>query len=351
MQFGRGGDTNYHIGNHRFRVLADEHRQEYRSSSRKEKALVVQEVVRCWRARGGRFLAKTNPEKGDESLWHDVGDDVAKKKAAKILSEKSPQEKSKSKDERNKGRKRPAVDSIDADQAPKAPTLFRPAVAGTQSNMATKAAGIASCSMPICAAASIPTAAASLPRAAAASLLQPPPPPPQPPVQPRLQLPLSLLQPPLQNPMAGTGALGLTSNSLLRDLLGLRGNPLTVSSLAIAAGLSSADSDLSRYVLAAQAIAQQEQTAASAKMALANAFIGDLRVSTIAQLLAPATNPAPPPNLIPGAGALINALRLGLTPDQLRLLLSVRASGEEHKSNDDSNHNHAERRSSDRSPG
>ena len=75
-QFGRGGETNYHIGNHRFRVLADEHRSRYRGSTRKEKAAVVQDVVRIWRSRNGRFLTKTDPTKGDDSTWHDVGDEV-----------------------------------------------------------------------------------------------------------------------------------------------------------------------------------------------------------------------------------------------------------------------------------
>ena len=80
--FGRGGNTNYHIGNHRFRVLADEYRRIYRSSNRKEKAAVVKEVVDLWRSRDppGRFLTKTNPELGDDSLWHDVGDELARKK-------------------------------------------------------------------------------------------------------------------------------------------------------------------------------------------------------------------------------------------------------------------------------
>jgi hypothetical protein len=61
------GDTNYHIGNHRFRVLADEHRQRYRSASRKEKAIVVQEVVKSWRSKeppGTLLLASRSPLNG-----------------------------------------------------------------------------------------------------------------------------------------------------------------------------------------------------------------------------------------------------------------------------------------------
>jgi len=91
VMFGRGGDTNYHIGNHRFRMLADEYCKQYHEASRKEKALIVQQVVSSWRGRNpsGRFLARTDPSLGEESLWHDVGTAVALKKAAKILSERS----------------------------------------------------------------------------------------------------------------------------------------------------------------------------------------------------------------------------------------------------------------------
>jgi hypothetical protein len=72
----------YTSKNNRFRVLADEHRQRYRSSSRKEKAVIVQEVVDLWRSEDppGRFLARTHPDRGDASLWHDVGNGKARKK-------------------------------------------------------------------------------------------------------------------------------------------------------------------------------------------------------------------------------------------------------------------------------
>jgi hypothetical protein len=88
---GRGGDTNYHIGNHRFRLVADEYKQRYHVAGRKEKALIVQELVDNWRNRDppGRFLTRTDPSKGEDSLWHDVGNSLALKKAAKILSERS----------------------------------------------------------------------------------------------------------------------------------------------------------------------------------------------------------------------------------------------------------------------
>ena len=80
--FGRGGDTNYHIGNHRFRLHIDKYRQRYKAASRKDKGVIVEEVVDNWRSKTppGRFLTRTDPTLGDGSLWHDVGDQVARKK-------------------------------------------------------------------------------------------------------------------------------------------------------------------------------------------------------------------------------------------------------------------------------
>lgn len=110
VMFGRGGDTNYHIGNHRFRVVADKFRERYRAACRRDKATVGYEVVQAWRSKEtpGRFLTRTNPELGDDTMWHDVGDEVALKKAAKILSEKAPSKTAKS---NGQTRKRQAVDS------------------------------------------------------------------------------------------------------------------------------------------------------------------------------------------------------------------------------------------------
>ena len=68
-------------------------RDQYRAASRKDKPTVAWELVECWRSKNkppGRFLTRTDPKLGDASLWHDVGDDVAMKKASKVLSEKTP---------------------------------------------------------------------------------------------------------------------------------------------------------------------------------------------------------------------------------------------------------------------
>lgn len=340
VMFGRGGDTNYHIGNHRFRVLADEHREEYRASSRKEKALVVQEVVRVWRARGGRFLTKTDPEKGDDSLWHDVGDFLAKKKAAKILSEKAPREKNKKEDGKNGGgAKRPAADSIESERPAKSPAVIQaPAVAtavsaggGSQPSPVAAAplAAVHQVSAP-----NLVAATASLP----ASLLQQPT---LPSVQAPQQLPtsvsaLSTLQQLLQLPAPGR----LTPSLALNNLLGIRGSPLglPVSSLALAAGFPSAESEVSRLALAARVVAQQEQ-AARANSMLASSLLSDLRLIALVQLLFPGLAGTAAGGLNQETPALAASLRARLTTDELRLLLDAATMREEQKSNDDHSRN------------
>jgi len=43
---------------------------------RQEKSVVVQELIDSWRAEGGRFLARSDPSQGEDSVWHDVGDEM-----------------------------------------------------------------------------------------------------------------------------------------------------------------------------------------------------------------------------------------------------------------------------------
>ncbi|CAB9518420.1 expressed unknown protein [Seminavis robusta] len=93
VMFGRGGDTNYHEGNHRFRALiATHYKERYRNAkTREEKSIIGQEVVIHWRSSDppGRFLTRTDASLGSNSLWHDVGDEMAFRKAIKILGEKT----------------------------------------------------------------------------------------------------------------------------------------------------------------------------------------------------------------------------------------------------------------------
>ena len=113
---GRGGGTNNHIGNIRFRQLVNEHKLRYLAASKVDKPKVAMDVVQIWRNLDppGRFLTKTDASQGDDSLWHDVGDKKAREKASQCLRERTPdvmpfvkqlQEKEKKKKEEEKKKK------------------------------------------------------------------------------------------------------------------------------------------------------------------------------------------------------------------------------------------------------
>ena len=72
-------DTNYHIGNNSFRHLVESYHDRYwAATNRKDKSQMIAAIIHTWRSQnpGGRFLIKTDPTMGDQSLWHDVGDQV-----------------------------------------------------------------------------------------------------------------------------------------------------------------------------------------------------------------------------------------------------------------------------------
>ena len=48
----RKGDTNYHIGNSRFRYFVCQYKQRYQAASREERQSVVREIVEAWRSQG-----------------------------------------------------------------------------------------------------------------------------------------------------------------------------------------------------------------------------------------------------------------------------------------------------------
>jgi hypothetical protein len=77
-------DTNYHIGNSRFRYWIEQYKDHYQYASREGRHAVAKEAVLGWRAQGGRFLTRTDPSLGDESTcWgcHSL------EKAVKVLGE------------------------------------------------------------------------------------------------------------------------------------------------------------------------------------------------------------------------------------------------------------------------
>lgn len=92
---GRGGGTNNHVGNIRFRQLVNEHKLRYLAAPKVDKPKVARDVVQIWRAQRppGRFLTKSSAEtasKSKEVLWHDVGDQKAREKASQCLRERTP---------------------------------------------------------------------------------------------------------------------------------------------------------------------------------------------------------------------------------------------------------------------
>jgi hypothetical protein len=85
--FGRGGGTNHHPGNKRYRKMVEDKKEKYLSSKRLDKPLVAMEIINDWRALDppGRFLKQDERTK----LWNDVGDRKAREKTSQALREKS----------------------------------------------------------------------------------------------------------------------------------------------------------------------------------------------------------------------------------------------------------------------
>mmetsp|Transcript_21760 Transcript_21760/g.44786 ORF Transcript_21760/g.44786 Transcript_21760/m.44786 type:complete len:132 (+) Transcript_21760:819-1214(+) len=81
---GRGGTTNRHKGNMRFRDEARKLRSAYRDDgvSRKEKYMYSNILLQAVKDYGGRFL-----EKGDDGFWYEMSENAARKKASQVLRE------------------------------------------------------------------------------------------------------------------------------------------------------------------------------------------------------------------------------------------------------------------------
>ena len=97
---GRGGGTNNHAGNVKFRRLVNEHKLRYLAASKVDKPKVAREVVQLWRQMDppGRFLARTDEDKkasernsDENTIWFDVGDKKANAKASQCLRERTPE--------------------------------------------------------------------------------------------------------------------------------------------------------------------------------------------------------------------------------------------------------------------
>jgi hypothetical protein len=90
LQCGRGGLTNHHKGNKRFRDIVALHRPDYVRAPKIQKPSVARVIVRAIRNGDppGRFLRK------DEKLgkWVDIGDKKAAEKTSQALREKQNEE-------------------------------------------------------------------------------------------------------------------------------------------------------------------------------------------------------------------------------------------------------------------
>jgi hypothetical protein len=89
--FGRGGMTNQHPGNRRYRDVISLHRDDYKNALKTEKPHISRRIVRAIRCgdQPGRFL-----KKGEDGKWYDVGDHQAAEKTSQALREKTAEEKS-----------------------------------------------------------------------------------------------------------------------------------------------------------------------------------------------------------------------------------------------------------------
>ncbi|KAL3923878.1 MAG: hypothetical protein SGILL_001388 [Bacillariaceae sp.] len=88
--FGRGGMTNGHAGNRRFRDVISLHRPDYIKATKMDKPNVARRIVKAIRHGNppGRFLKKS-----EDGMWRDVGDKVASEKTSQGLRERSNAEK------------------------------------------------------------------------------------------------------------------------------------------------------------------------------------------------------------------------------------------------------------------
>ena len=102
VMYGRGGGTNHHPGNKRYRQMVEERKLDYVNSKRLDKPLVALDIIRQWRAQDppGRFL-KLDDKTG---TWHDVGDKKAREKTSQALREKAPEIRKKQEEQQQTGK-------------------------------------------------------------------------------------------------------------------------------------------------------------------------------------------------------------------------------------------------------
>lgn len=91
---GRGGETNHHTGNIKYRQLVKCYQPLYIASKRRDKPRIAQTIVHHVRQNGGRFLKKQG------NSWRDVGNTKAREKTSQALREGAPELRNPEKDEK-----------------------------------------------------------------------------------------------------------------------------------------------------------------------------------------------------------------------------------------------------------
>lgn len=84
---GRGGGTNVHPGNRRFRDLINANRRAYLKSRKNDKPNISRSIVRTVREMNGRFLKKDD----ELGLWFEIGDNGAREKTSQALRQRAPE--------------------------------------------------------------------------------------------------------------------------------------------------------------------------------------------------------------------------------------------------------------------
>lgn len=80
---GRGGATNNHSGNQRFRLLVAEQQREYLEARKHDKVIIARRIVSLVHAEGGRFLQNG----ATKDQWVEVTDKRAQEKTSQALRE------------------------------------------------------------------------------------------------------------------------------------------------------------------------------------------------------------------------------------------------------------------------
>ena len=85
---GRGGTSNQHIGNRKFRILVKRHQESYLKCKKKDKPAISARIVQLIREMNppGRFLKQER----NNGAWFDVGDARATEKVSQALREGAP---------------------------------------------------------------------------------------------------------------------------------------------------------------------------------------------------------------------------------------------------------------------